>query len=278
MNPAVDDATGTGYLHPRNPVELWLARQWQEVLGFGVGIRENFFEIGGNSLDAARIINAVLEEFGVQLPLNVMTENPTVEALADRLGALNERLSGPLQQIQRGDGSLPALFLVHPASGQVGSYSALAHELGEEFTVFGLQAAGLYTGAEPVRTVPAMARAYLEAVRAVQPTGPYLLGGCDTGAAIAYEMATRLGPAEVRLLAAIDAGLVPQDEPADAAGVWQANRDAVRDWRPEPYPGTLDVLGSGSTVDWPATVRVHDCTADGRPLAVVLRELIGDPA
>src|SRR5690349_2112175 len=74
MNPAVEDATGTGYTRPRDPIELWLARQWHEVLGFTVGISESFFEIGGNSLDAARVVNAVLDEFGVQLPLNVLTE------------------------------------------------------------------------------------------------------------------------------------------------------------------------------------------------------------
>src|ERR1051326_7622485 len=72
----------TDYEHPRDPVEIWLARQWQRILGFGVGIRENFFGLGGNSLDAARVIDAILTEFGVQLPLNVVTEYPTVESLA----------------------------------------------------------------------------------------------------------------------------------------------------------------------------------------------------
>ncbi|WP_158839816.1 thioesterase domain-containing protein [Saccharothrix deserti] len=278
MNPTVDDVTDTGYQHPRDPVELWLARQWQEVIGFAVGIRENFFQVGGNSLDAARLINAVLEEFGVQLPLNVMTEHPTVESLATRLRDQNERLSDPLVPIQRGDGTRPPLFLVHPATGQVGAYCHLAQALGEEFTLFGLQATGLYSDADPVRTVPAMARAYVDAVRAVRPAGPYLLGGCSTGAAIAYEMATQLAHtgAEVRLLAVIDVGLLdavteswfdesPRDEdltgvldrwkargvvPQDATPefvarslrVWQANQDAVRDWSPQPYSGPLDVF------------------------------------
>src|SRR5262249_42558950 len=83
MNAARDETTGagsmtgTGYERPRDPVEIWLARQWQRILGFGVGIRENFFGVGGNSLDAARVIDAILVEFGVQLPLNVLTEHPT---------------------------------------------------------------------------------------------------------------------------------------------------------------------------------------------------------
>ncbi|MFI9007916.1 thioesterase domain-containing protein [Actinosynnema sp. NPDC053489] len=300
MNPTVDDVTDTGYRHPRDPVELWLARQWQEVIGFPVGVRENFFELGGNSLDAARVVNAVFEEFGVQLPLNVMTDHPTVESLAGRLRDLNERLAGPLVTLQRGDGTRPALFLVHPATGQVGAYGGLVEELGEDVPLFGLQAPGLHSAAAPLRTVPDLARAYVEAVLAVRPEGPYLLGGCSTGAAVAHEMAVRLG--DVRLLAVLDVGLVPgAAEPGfDGAGfdggevlarwrerglvppdgapdfvarawrVWRANEDALRDWRPGPYTGTLDVVGDPSfAAGWPAgRVREHADVA-------ALRGLIG---
>jgi hypothetical protein len=229
MNPAVDSMTD--YARPRDPVELWLARSWQDVLGFTVGITENFFGVGGNSLDAARIINLVLAEFDLRLPLNAVTENPTVASLAALIRPqAGPCLSGPLVDIQGGDGTCPPLFLVHPVSGQVGPYSALAHALGDEFAVFGLQPAGLYDGGEPSRSVPAMARAYLDAIRAVEPAGPYCLGGCSTGAPVAVELARQLleAGAEVRLLAAIDLELV---DPALAA------------WRPREragdVPGTL---------------------------------------
>ena len=310
MNPALNEAIGTGYQRPRDPVEIWLARQWQHVLGFAVGIRENFFGVGGNSLDAARVIDATMVEFGVQLPLNVLTEHPTVERLATLLRDHAERLSGPLVAIQDGDGTSPPLFLVHPDNGQVGPYCRLAYALGEEFAVFGIQAAGLYSDAEPRRTVPAMAAAYVDAVRAVRPTGPYLLGGCDSGAVIAYEMAVRLD--DVRLVAAIDAELLeppdtgaeswldgptPQPDlprilaswqerdlvPRDVAPefvarslrVWRANRVAVRDWRPSPYSGLIDLFGLPPIMALPATVvqRTHECGADGR-LAGALRQLL----
>ena len=210
MNDALNDTIDTGYQRPRDPVEIWLARQWQHILGFAVGIRENFFSVGGNSLDVARVIDAILVEFGIQLPMNVLTDYPTVERLATLLRGHDGRLSGPLVAIQDGDGSRPPLFLVHPDDGQVGPYCQLAYALGEEFTVFGLQAAGLYSDAEPRRTVPAMADSYVEAIRAERASGPYLLGGCAIGAAIAYEMAVRLD--DVRLLAAIDTELL---EPPD---------------------------------------------------------------
>jgi pimeloyl-ACP methyl ester carboxylesterase len=234
-----------------------------------------------------------------------------VERLAALLRDHAEPLSGPLVAIQDGDGTRPPLFLVHPDHGQVGPYCGLAHALGEEFAVFGIQAVGLYSDAEPHRTVPAMAAAYVDTVRAVRPTGPYLLGGCAIGAAIAYEMAARLD--DVRLVAAIDHDLLePLDTgteswfqqppgqsdlprilaswqerdlvPPDVAPefvarslrVWQANQDAVRDWRPSPYTGPVDVFGLPPAIALPATVvqRPHECSTDGR-LADALRELLG---
>ncbi len=317
MNTARDETTGTGsmtdtgYERPRDPVEIWLARQWQRILGFGVGIRENFFGVGGNSLDAARVIDAILMEFGVQLPLNVLKEHPTVERLATVLRDHDGRPPVPLIAIQDGDGADAPLFLVHPDDGQVGRYCLLANALGEQFAVFGLQAEGLYSDAEPARTVPSMADAYVSAVRAVHPTGPYLLGGCGVGAAIAYEMAVRLE--DVRLVAAIDdellepldtgaeswphepprqaqlpeilahwqeRGLIPPNAAPEIVArslrVWQANRDAARDWRPSPYTGPIDVFGRDRGTTLPANVarRAHDCGTADR-LAAALRELIG---
>ncbi|TDV49708.1 thioesterase domain-containing protein [Actinophytocola oryzae] len=282
MNLAVETSTDTGYARPRDPAEIWVARHWQDVLGFCVGIRENFFGVGGNSLDAARVVNAVLDEFDRQLPLNAVTENPTVERFAALVREENGRtLSGPLVELQGGDGTHPPLFMVHPASGQLGSYCHLARALGDDHTVFGLQPVGLHTDAAPVTTVEAMARAYLDEIRAVDPVGPYLLGGCSTGVAVAVELAHLLteAGAEVRLLAAIDAelveptgglvdsslgqlaqgrtaaevlddwkehDLVPRDENPDfvtrSLRVWQANRAAVRDWTGTSYPGPLDTF------------------------------------
>ena len=224
MNPALDQTAGTGYQRPRDPVEIWLARCWQDILGFAVGIGENFFSVGGNSLDAARVIDAVLVEFGVQLPLNVLAEQPTVELLAALLRGHAGRLSGPVVVIQDGDGTRPALFLVHPDDGQAGVYCRVGYGLGEEFAVSALQAAGLAGWQER--------------------------------------------------------GLVPRDVAPEFAarslGVWRANRDAVRDWRPSPYAGPVDVFGLPPAMALPATVvqRRHECGTDGQ-LAGALRELIG---
>ena len=314
MNPAPSKPAGPGYQHPRDPAEIWLARQWQAVLGFAVGIGENFFGVGGNSLDAARVIDAVMAEFGIQLPLNTLTEHPTIERLATLLrghpGPLPPPLSGPLIAIQDGDGTRPPLILIHPDHGQVSPYCGLAHALGEEFAVFGMQAAGLYSDTEPRRTVPAMAAAYLDIIQAACPAGPYLLGGCAIGAAIAYEMAALLD--DVRLVAAIDhqlleppdtvteswlqkpprhqdlsqilaswqeRDLIPPGTPPEFAArslrVWQANQNAARDWRPSPYTGLVDVFGRPPATLLPTgSHRTHQC-GTSQHLADALRKLLG---
>ena len=312
MNPTLSDSTlDLGYQRPRDPVEIWLARQWQHILGFSVGIRENFFGIGGNSLDAARMVDAIRVDFGVELPLNTVTDHPTVERLATLLRDRSERLARPLVAIEDGDGLYPALFLVHPEDGQIEPYCRLAHALGEQYAVFGLQAVGLHSAAEPLRTVQAMADAYVEAMRRVSPTGPYLLAGCAVGAAIAYEMAVRLE--DVQFVAAIDGALLDLPEPgaecsvpqppspadlrlvltdwqerglvprnpapefvARSLAVRQANRDALRDWRPSPYAGPIDVFGDAAIRALPATAvpRSRPCSTQ-EDLAGALRELIG---
>lgn len=302
MHPTVDDPVDYHQVPPRDPLEMWLVQRWREVLGFVVGIRDNFFEVGGNSLDAARIVNAVWDVFGMRLPLNVLTINPEIEQLAAELRRLGARLPGPLVEIQYGDASHPPLFLVHPVSGQVDAYCGLSYALGEEFAVFGLQAVGLYSDEEPLETVPAMAGRYVDALRSVAPTGPYCLGGCSTGSAIAVEMARQLvgAGAQVRLLAVIDPALVPgvstgpdarqadevlaQNETTDfvrrAWLVRQVNDAATRSYSPDPYPGTIDVFAvadsQSSDPDWPAVApcRVHVCAVDDETLGRQLRSRI----
>ncbi|HEX4704670.1 MAG TPA: thioesterase domain-containing protein [Pseudonocardiaceae bacterium] len=292
MRPTVDDPVDYRQVLPRDPLEMWLVQRWREVLGFPVGIRDNFFGVGGNSLDAARVVNAVWEKFEIQLPLNVLTINPEIEKLAAELRGLRARLLDPLVEIQYGEETHPPLFLVHPVSGQVGPYCGLSHAIGDEFAVFGLQAVGLYSDEEPLETIPAMASRYVEALRSVRPAGPYCLGGCSTGSMIAFEMARQLVDAgsQVRLLAVIDPAhwtaheVVAENETTDfarrARRVRHANDMAARGYSPDPYPGTIDVFRAAgsqwSEWDWSAVApcRVHICATGDEALGRQLRSRI----
>jgi thioesterase domain-containing protein len=116
----------------------------------------------------------------------------------------------------RSGGSGTPFFCVHPAGGNVLCYAELARVVGPDRLFYGLQSLGL-SGREPQETVEEMAASYLAEVRAVQPHGPYLLGGWSLGGVVAYEMARRLHESgeEVALLVLIDAvvpGRLPEEE------------------------------------------------------------------
>ncbi|HZI11746.1 MAG TPA: alpha/beta fold hydrolase, partial [Myxococcus sp.] len=92
----------------------------------------------------------------------------------------------------RAEGSGTPVFLVPPLGGEVGPYRELARRLGPHRPLYGLQAPGLDGGEPPLETVEALALRYVEAVRAVRPQGPYVLGGWSMGGAVAFEMARAL--------------------------------------------------------------------------------------
>lgn len=191
------------FVAPRDTIELQLALIWEGLLGVApISVTDNFFDLGGHSLLAIRMLAKARQQLGRQIPLAALFEQGTIEHLAGivRLGTDAEAES-PLVAIQpRGD-RLP-FFCVHGIGGGVIDYLHLACHLGTEQPFYGLQA----TAAGADSSVEGMASRYLEAVRKVQPGGPYLLGGWSFGGLIAFEMARQfqeLGQ-EVALLALFD--------------------------------------------------------------------------
>jgi thioesterase domain-containing protein len=138
-----------------------------------------------------------------------------VEALA---ALLSRETPGPVSPLVPfggpATGGAAPFFCVHPVGGNVLCYAELARLLGAERPFYGLQARGLDGAAPPRDTVEAMAAGYVEAIRSVQPAGPYFLGGWSLGGVIAYEMARQLRERgeQVALVALIDA-YVPTPEP-----------------------------------------------------------------
>ncbi|MFL6234420.1 MAG: amino acid adenylation domain-containing protein [Thermoanaerobaculia bacterium] len=115
--------------------------------------------------------------------------------LAGELGYEAARPASPIPAVLVGlqpEGSKPPLFLVHPLSGELLLYRQLAAALGPNQPVYGFQALGFASDAEPLDTLEEMAATYVQALLSFQPRGPYLLAGSSLGGVVAFEMARQL--------------------------------------------------------------------------------------
>lgn len=198
----------SNFVVPRDFIEVLLVRIWEEVLGRkSIGVKDDFFELGGHSILAVRLMSEIQKQFGHHLPLAILFEKRTVEQLSEVLRRQFESPPhSPLVAIQP-LGTRRPLFFVHVGSGQVLCYLELARYLGTDQPFYGLQDNNTYeTGAVSDVPIPEMARYYIDAMRSVQPDGPYILGGWSFGGLVAYEMAQQLTQegSEVPLLILLD--------------------------------------------------------------------------
>jgi amino acid adenylation domain-containing protein len=204
--PAPGGGGGDGYVAPRTPEEEALARIWADVLGVErVGVRDDFFELGGQSILATRLLARVRAELDADATVAALLAGATVEEMARAVAGRRSPTRPPLVALQT-FGERAPLFLVHPAGGHVVCYRALAVHLAPEQPVYALQPRGVDGGEAPLADLAEMAAHYVDAVRAFRPEGPYRLGGWSFGGVVAWEMARQLAAAgaEPELLALVD--------------------------------------------------------------------------
>ncbi|HEY0727372.1 MAG TPA: amino acid adenylation domain-containing protein, partial [Pyrinomonadaceae bacterium] len=229
----------TAFVAPRDALELRIARLWEDVLNTQpIGITDNFFERGGHSLLAVRMVAQLSRQLGRELPLALILQKQTVQALAAFLRQEIERQdTSPLIAIQT-HGPRPPFFCVHPAGGGIICYSELSRHLGVDQPFYGIQTPGLDGVAQqPLTRIESMAARYIEELRSVQSEGPYMLGGWSLGGVVAFEMAQQLRAEghEVSLLALFDSHLGRSTEVDDDALLLQFTSDisGLYDLEPE---------------------------------------------
>ncbi|WP_405386692.1 amino acid adenylation domain-containing protein [Streptomyces sp. NBC_01102] len=195
---------------PSGPREETLTRLFAQVLGVDrVGPDDAFFDLGGTSLLAVRLVGRVREEFGTGLTVGSLFEAATPAALAARLGTGSAASEDALDVVLRlrGGSGRPALFAIHPAGGIAWCYAGLAARLGPGQPLYGIQARGLVRDEPLPRTLREEAADYVRQIRAARPDGPYRLLGWSVGGVLAHAVAAELQAAgeEVELLALLDA-------------------------------------------------------------------------
>jgi acyl carrier protein len=196
-----------GFEAPGDALEQALARIWKEVLGVSqVGRHDSFFELGGHSFALVRVMNRIQQQFGRELPLTALVQQPTLAHLASLLRDGKDARHGRRWcrcRRRARDGPSSVCTRWAATSSATASWR---NGFGRERPVYGLQARGFLGEQTPREDLVAMAHEYVEAVRTLPPQGPYLLGGWSMGGLVALEMAHRLRELgeEVALVALID--------------------------------------------------------------------------
>ena len=197
---------------PPTPMEAAILPLWSEALELEeIGLDDDFFDLGGDSLAAVELFAGIDQELQLQLPPEALLEMPTVRQLA----AILERtpsLQGPALSASRDlvgvntEGSRSPLFGVCGRFGYAVRLLLVGRKLGADQPCYGLQPPGMDWEAAGCRTIPEIASHYLAQVRALQPEGPYRLLGTSFGGLVVYEMALQLRAAgqEVDLLVLVD--------------------------------------------------------------------------
>ena len=194
------------FIEARNQLELQLVQIWSKILKVDkIGVQDNFFDLGGHSLLAAYLMTQIKQQLSKDIPLTTLFQNPTIEQLATIIQkGSDDSSSSCLIAIQPNGSNLP-LFCVPGAGGRPFYFYHLGRYLGEEQPLYSFEN-NLYQELGSIARIEDMASIYIAAMQAIQPQGPYFLGGHSYGGNVAFEMGKQLRKQgqEVAMLAIID--------------------------------------------------------------------------
>ena len=191
--PERDAYARRGYVEPQGETESKLAKIWEKLLGAPqVGLHDNFFELGGHSLLVMQLMVEVQRLFSINISMRDVYMSPTLAELAAALKRSDPGIRHQNLIPVRPAGTQTPLFLVHALGGGVDYIVNLAPFINADIPIYGMQATGFAPGEEPLKTIEEMAELYVDAIRQVQPHGPYRVAGWSAGGTIAYEMARTL--------------------------------------------------------------------------------------
>ncbi|WP_049942556.1 alpha/beta fold hydrolase [Gordonia sp. KTR9] len=191
-----------GHEPPRGMTEMALHRFWCQILGLeSIGRNEDFVELGGDSLAAAKMLAEVQHHLQLDVNTAMLAEAPTIAQFAQRIeSAARERSANAsgatLIPLRKGTGR--PIFLVAGAGSLATSLTPVVRALQTDRPVYAIQSRGVEKRGRADHSVRAAARRAIADIRSVQPHGPYQVGGYSLGGFVAMEVAARLTDAGER--------------------------------------------------------------------------------
>ncbi|KAG2151535.1 atromentin synthetase [Suillus clintonianus] len=193
-------ARGVSFVAPSTETEKVFAKIYAGIFNIPkseVSASDNFFEIGGTSIDAIRLKREGEEHFGLpDIPAIKILKHPVLSSLANYVDSL---FSGGAQPEEYDPivplsvtGNKTPIFLVHPGIGEVLIFVNLANYFQNERPFYAFRAPGFDTGHPLFTSMDEMVSFYAAAAKRVQAKGPYAIAGYSYGGVVAFEVAKRL--------------------------------------------------------------------------------------
>jgi amino acid adenylation domain-containing protein len=199
------------YEAPRNNIEQQLTEIWSLILEYEkISIHDNFFDLGGHSILAIKLLNEIQKNFNQELSLTSLFQNPTIAQLAQQLSQFEVQPSISDLLVLQASGQKTPIFCVAGANGHAFYFRDFAMNFADEHPVYGLETPGR-DGSHPLPiSVEDHASSLIETLQQKQPKGPYILTGYSSGCSVTLEMAFQLEQQgeTISLLGIFDAGLV----------------------------------------------------------------------
>lgn len=178
--------------------ERQLITLWQSILGISLtSLENNFFDAGGTSLLALKLLTKIKDKWGVKLSIKDIFIYPTLKQQAQFIQSLSNKntikthaacIPCPIIMLQS-QGKQTPLFLIHPIGGTIFWYSSLAKLLKKDRPVYGIQDPSIELEKSLFNSIEEMALFYLKQIKKIQPNGNYLIGGASFGMTVAVEIA-----------------------------------------------------------------------------------------
>jgi amino acid adenylation domain-containing protein len=187
------NASPVAFRAPSDDCQRELLAIWQEVLEIpNIGIDDDFFALGGTSLQTLMVFAEIEVRLGTNLSPTTIVQAPTIARLAELIRAAQNIAATQSPVPLRASGAGLPLFLVGPGYYGAMYYRHLLKDLKSHRPVFGLQPPPLDGKHRIPRTIGSMAADYVAEIRRAQPHGPYLVAGYSFAGRVSFEIAQQL--------------------------------------------------------------------------------------
>ncbi|MDQ1351598.1 MAG: hypothetical protein QG657_1903, partial [Acidobacteriota bacterium] len=193
-----DFHAGSAYQAPETDIQRIIAETWKEALAREVvGIYDNFFDLGGNSLDFVKVSNKLKEKLGQDIPVATLFTYPTISSLERYLNSVelpvtSTPVPGNFVMLNGSPQAVGNIFFVHEILGDVGAYMEFCKQLGSRYNCWGVEAEKLRNYVPQNATIEEIAAKYISQMKEIQPQGPYFLATWSWGGHLGLEMTLQL--------------------------------------------------------------------------------------